>query len=670
MSNGVGISTWAHRCLLMVLLAGGAAAVCYRITAPTMWADEVCARTSGLGPFRGLLRSPDPHVVSAHVYHLLNRVCEAITGDIHLGNRLPQAVAAWCSLVFVYLLARRCFSPGAGLVAVVLLVTQPWFVRYAQENRPQQMISCLMLVALYCTLTYAETRHLAALIGFIVSSAVLLRCGYGVLPFVVFLLLWPFMYAVARPSGSRTAGHAVWEYYAGAAIVVASWLPHVLMGVRAARTHGVLYGLTRGVPALDWFWRSPMALTPQAVLAFCGRYAVEALDWRVGILLVTVALCGSLYYRRRAVWSALAFALIMTLASFYAMNIARGGIVPRRYIYLCPLTMFVIAGGVSMTVMLVTQACSAFLLRVTGKSHAYAQRVVAWCVRPVVWGVLFAGVCWPLVCDHAYQLSQYYFTDRHVYRTMAYVLDTCAAPNAEVISVDTDTRDWAIDQYASGRWYTPRIYLTQQWYNKPATFSPDVLARAFASSSEVWITHLDPGAYGYPPDRYVRVPCGESWRYGTLTCIKPAYPHDAALRAHDASTFARAVLASTSYPKVTCAQFLADMLLRRGDTNAADAVMRQIGNYRWSYAATRAAAAYFAARGDHAAAQTYDAGFARRTWWRRLPVPGIALIPTTWPDQFPWVDYTDFGLAADVAGIARPDEWLGPRVLNYSSCAK
>jgi len=662
MSNGAPPGRWLHRGALAVLLAAGAAAVYYRITAPSMWIDEVAARADGLGPLRMLLRHHDPHVTSSHVYHLASRACEWLTGDIHLGNRLPQALAAWGSLVFVYFLARGCYSPGAGLLAVLLLITHPFFIRYAQENRLQQMVSCGMLASLYFSLRYVEQRRVWQLAGFIISMALLVRCGYGVVPLLVLCALWPALYAMRRGTAARVEGRAVAEWYAAVVVVLALWLPYPLMFARAMMAQGILSGLTRGLRQLDVFWQGKVALTPHEVLAYCRQHFAEALDWRAGLLLCAVALAGSMRYRRGLAWCVVVFGLLETLVSFYVMNAAGGAVVPRRYVYLCPLTMLVIAGGVAMAVACGTDLCGTFLTRVAGMSSGCVERLVRWWLRPFLWAVLSMAVCWPVLCDHAYQLSQYYVTDRHVYRTMAHVLNTHAAAGAEVISVDTDMRDWALSMYATtSTWKTPQLYITQSYPGKPASFSPAVLARAFAASTEVWITHIDPAQYGYPPVRFVRVPCGESWEYGTLTCMKPAYINDPDLRARDAIMLARTIVFDAAYPKITCAHFLAQMLLQRGESNAADAVMQHLSNFSWSYAAVQAAAAYFTARGNHAAARACHAGFERRTWWRRLPVPGAYVIPAAWPGQFAWFDYTDFGLAADVAGIARPDEWLGPR---------
>lgn len=659
MSDGARVSRWIHALVLLVLLGSGAAAVGYRLTAPALWVDEAYARHDGLGPLRGLLRSPDPHVISSHLYHLINRASEALTGDMALGNRLPQAVAAWVSLVFVYLLARECFSPGAGLLAVLLLITHPFFVRYAQENRLQQMVSCGMLASLYCSVQYLYRRRLGWLAGYVVSTAVLVRCGYGILPVVIISALWLAIYLQQRSSAQPVEGRAVVECFAAIVVVLALWLPYPVWFVRNVCARGVLPSLTRGLPALDVFWEAPMPLTPQAVLSYCHQHFAGALPWPLALLLLVAALAGSVRYRRGTAWSIAAYGVLVTIVSFHIMNLARGGTVPRRYVYLCPFTMLMLAGGMAMSVALLTELCRAVLQHVPwrrGNCTAAARMVPA-----VLWVAVVMAVAWPVVSDHAYQLSQYYFTDRHVYKTMAHVLNTCAAPGTEVISIDTDTRDWVLNLYAtSGTWQLARLYTTCSYYGKPASLTPDVISQLLAPTSIVWLTQCNLAEYD-ATGTYVAVPCGESWRYGLLTCVNPAYARDPQLRQRDAEAMARAVVYGSVYPKVTCARFLAELLLARGDTNAADHVMHYLARYRWSFAATHAAAEYFAARGDAAVAQACRAAFARRTWWRRLPLIGTALIALTWPDQFAWFDYTDFGLAADVAGIARPDEWLGPR---------
>ncbi|MCX7847716.1 MAG: glycosyltransferase family 39 protein, partial [bacterium] len=501
---------WFQAVLVGVVLIAGALAVGYRLTAPTFWVDEAYARFQGLGSVRGVLRSGDPHVASSHLYHLINRACESLVRDIALGNRLPQAVAAWVSLLFVYLLGRLCFSPGAGVMAVLLLITHPFFVRYAQENRMQQMISAGMLASYYSSVRYLYTRQLGWLVGYVVGTAVLVRCGYGVLPMVILGVLWAAIYVQQRGGEHPVEGRTMLECFAGMVVVIALWLPYPLWFLTEAYERGIAASLTRGVSALDVFWEGPARLLPQAIFEYCHRAFVDGLPWQIALVLFIVALVGSLRYRRGTAWGIVAFGLLVTIVSFHMMNEARGGTVPRRYVYLCPLTMVMLGGGMAMTVALFTEACQAGMRRVT-RSPGVHERIRLF--MPVVgWVAVSVCVALPLVCDHAYQLSQYYFTDRHVYRTMAHVLDMCAGPGARVISIDTDVRDWVLREYAASQtWRLTGIYTTRSYAGKPATFCEELLRREVAVTSEVWLTQVDLSAYGIPREQYVVVPCGESW---------------------------------------------------------------------------------------------------------------------------------------------------------------
>jgi 4-amino-4-deoxy-L-arabinose transferase-like glycosyltransferase/Tfp pilus assembly protein PilF len=615
--------------LFALLLLCGAAAVLFRIGAPSMWVDEAAARAQGNGSVHELLTHPDTHIRLSHAYLLINRLSAALITDVDVALRLPQALAALLSLVFVYLLGRHLFSPGAGLLAMALVLAHPVFIRYAQENRPQQLLSMCMLGMYYCLVRYLDRRAWPALAGLVLLASFALRCGYGVLPVGVL-----FGMPVALGLAQFVAGRAhcpyaldrwrVLELVLAGVLILALWWPYPWWELQRALREGIAGSLKRGVPQLDLFWNGAMSAAPAALLALCRDfflYSGTTAAW----LALLVALCaGSVWYGRGRALVFILIGMLITLISLHVMNRAGGGVVPRRYVYLCPWTMLCVAGGAHMTARLAGDVVGALTL------HARARRIARGCA----WLALVALLLGPQLWYSVHQLSQYYYTDRHIYKTAAAALAAHARVGEAILYVDTDHRDWTLEQYLPRTvplTYAGTYYIPDPNFVKQPLLTAAVITNVLAQTDGVWVLNVDPADYGVPPALVVRVPCGESMRLGTLALIRRGYATDPAQRARDTEALLRTVIQQSRYPKVAATRMLAAWYHAQGAAPAAEVITARLARFPWSHAARTAMVA----------AQAGNAP------------------PITNAVRVAWVDYTDFGRQADVCGMADATAWLG-----------
>jgi 4-amino-4-deoxy-L-arabinose transferase-like glycosyltransferase len=621
-----------HNVLLTLLLLCGAAAVLFRLGAPSMWVDEAAARAQGNGTVHELLTHPDTHIRLSHAYLLINRLSTALIADIDVALRAPQALAALVTLIFVYLLGRHLFSPGAGLAAMALVLAHPVFIRYAQENRPQQLLSMCMLGMYYCLVRYLDRRAWPALAGLVLLASVALRCGYGVLPVSVVFGMVAVLGLAQFVAGRSHCPYAldrrrVLELVLAGGLILVLWWPYPWWELQRALREGVAGSLKRGVPQLDLFWSGAMSAAPAALLALCRDYFLHS-GTTAAWLALLVALCaGSVWYGRGRALVFILFGMLVTLVSFHVMNAAGGGVVPRRYVYLCPWTMLCVAGGAHMTARLAGDVVGALTL------HAGARRIA----RGGAWLALIALLLGPQLWHSVHQLSQYYYTDRHIYKTAAAVLAAHARAGEAILYVDTDHRDWTLEQYLPRTvplTYAGTYYIADPHFAKQPLLTAAVLTNVLAQTDGVWLLNIDPADYGAPPALVVRVPCGESMRVGTLAVARRAYASDPAQRARDTEALLRTTIQQSRYPKIAATRMLADWYRAHGVTQGAAAVTAQLARFPWSHAA----------RAAMADAQAGDAPTAANG-------PRVA-----------WVDYTDFGRQAEVCGMADAAAWLGGAV--------
>jgi mannosyltransferase len=111
------------------------------ISHPALWRDEVAtivAAQRSPSAIVALLRHDDAPLGAYYLFmHFWIKISESA-----LWLRLPSAVAAAVTVVFLFLLARQLVSTSVGIVAGLVHAVLPFGTRFAQEARPYALVMC------------------------------------------------------------------------------------------------------------------------------------------------------------------------------------------------------------------------------------------------------------------------------------------------------------------------------------------------------------------------------------------------------------------------------------------------------------------------------------------------------------------------------------------------
>jgi len=333
-----GLSETERRLLLLLLIVGVAAFLrLYQATAlpPGLFPDEAMNGNDGLASIEtGHFR----------VFYPENGGREGLFLNIQaglvylLGNqawvlRLPSEIFGTLTVVALYFLARKLFSPAVGLLASFFLATSFWHIVFSRIGLRAASSGFFLVWAVYLLVDgMSRARDGAACRGRMIAAGVVYGLGfhtylaYRVTPALVLPIL-VYYFVEARKAGRLAAWRNAVALYAGAAALVVAPLalyfardPEALMHrtaevsvLRAPRPFlEVLINIRRMTQMIffrgDYDWAHNIALRPEVFWPVALLFALG-----VGIG------CAAQYQRARS-WFAHAVALLwLVLAAVPAL---------------------------------------------------------------------------------------------------------------------------------------------------------------------------------------------------------------------------------------------------------------------------------------------------------------------------------------------------------------
>jgi hypothetical protein len=245
-----------------------------------------------LRPARGYYPSPVVNLPPAALLGVtmsLERLAEKPTSDIlergsfgrrgHLLARGLQAVYGSASLLLLFVVGRRVFSPEVGLLAAAALAFMPWHIHVSGYFKPDALLVLTLVCALYSALRALEeptiARHLLAGIAIALAMSAKLTGGTIAIPFALAALALgrraPRRWALLALAGATSAATFValnpyWARYA-----------HFLSGLR--RDYAMRAGWA-GTTRTEMPERIlELLLGPNGHGAFYGAAALAGLVW-------------------------------------------------------------------------------------------------------------------------------------------------------------------------------------------------------------------------------------------------------------------------------------------------------------------------------------------------------------------------------------------------------
>jgi uncharacterized membrane protein len=96
--------------------------------------------------------------VNPPLYFWLARVSESLFGESERSLRLVSLTAGTAAIPLTYVLGRRTFGRGAGLVAATLVALSPYLIFYSTEARAYALMMGLLLGSTLALLSALEGR--------------------------------------------------------------------------------------------------------------------------------------------------------------------------------------------------------------------------------------------------------------------------------------------------------------------------------------------------------------------------------------------------------------------------------------------------------------------------------------------------------------------------------
>jgi hypothetical protein len=226
----------------------------------TLWYDEILtwAVTAQGGwhrivgaLFRGIDGQPP-------FFHWLERYASHMAARPEIGLRLPCIIAFPCTLLSVFLCAKRRAGPGVALLCSAFLLATPVFQVYTAQARPYGLVVACIAFALLCYQRISSSCWAIAMAAAVILAESFHHFAvFSLLPFAAAELVYTFLQRIIR-----------WRVWGALAC---SLLP-ILLSWRIASSFKSIYGLH--------FW---------------ARYSLSAIPQTYGVFFSNSAVIGSAF---------------------------------------------------------------------------------------------------------------------------------------------------------------------------------------------------------------------------------------------------------------------------------------------------------------------------------------------------------------------------------------
>lgn len=432
---------------LGAILAGALALRLYHLGAPSLWLDEIGQAQVAKMAWPGILIGIQSHRAAAPLDYLITALVIRVS-EYEWVLRLPPALWGLLAVYWVFRLGNRMGTPGAGLVAALLLATSPLHLRYSQELR---FYSLFVLFALVATEALWRAYEMGGRKAWALYSLVL-ALGLYTHYYMALLIAFHSVWMVAQGFVDRsptTAGkqrRSGWRGFAIAvAVAILLFLPWYLSFGLAQERGTSLFA------APDWQW----PVIEAAIIRFSGG---ESRYWVAWLLLAGVGWLGLLRRHRAGaillgcwVVASLPLALLIDRQSGYFFDV-------RQVLFALPAYLLLIGCGVE------------FLARLAGRAIARAAARASVLAQ----GLIFIALTGALLASTAPHTRAYFATDeREDWRAVGTMLSANLSVGDGVVLFNAGP---------SVAFYSPRArsYMQEAW-----TLAD--LERLYAMGQPVWV---------------------------------------------------------------------------------------------------------------------------------------------------------------------------------------
>jgi len=600
------------------ILIVAAVVLFYRLPCKSMWLDEAYHTTIVRYPIEQLLNKS--WIQYNHLHYLINRVSDNIFSDIDFAMKFPEALSAIFLVLFIYLLGKHICSIGTGLLAVVVLLTNPMFVQYAQMNRSYQMAAVFVIATYYFFARLMQTGQWKFWVGYVIMAVCLLRTQ-SLGPPIILALLIPFITIVIdslilkKRAAYRITWSLILKLFAAAIAIGVLWLPYTIRILSFSSEKDV---------GASYFGSKIPAVSIQGVIDYSANAFVKLgkdcpPHW-IYYALAVLALIGVLIYRKHKGLHFLAFGFASSMVIFYILNKTNVSIFPKRVLFMLPMFVLFMSCGVVSGARICGDSiykliCLLSILFTKYKLIVFkAATLIKIFVVIVAWVFIFRIAAWPVLSKGAYNTITDFFNERVNHKALSRLLTVAWQPDDEL---------WIYPVYRPP--YCLRIYLPSFMWIKPIEKVGNPYKELKAKLNQgksVWLHNIKPNEIGIPESQIIVIPYNKS----TTCIVRPQYSNNQVACKREEESLLQAQLSLSPFPDTYCANRLIERRLNRGATNEANQVAKYIGSFSASRKAVVFASSYYGKRFMRRQIQELWYKYANIFFWRPNAQTDAALI--------------------------------------------
>jgi mannosyltransferase len=132
---------------LAIIVLGALALRLVNLAGQSQWADEALSAAIARGPATAIIAN-QYRSLQPPGYYLMLFYWRATFGDSDLALRLPSALLGAASVLAMFRLGRRLFSPATGFWAALVTALMPFHLFYSQETRMYSLVFLLSALAI------------------------------------------------------------------------------------------------------------------------------------------------------------------------------------------------------------------------------------------------------------------------------------------------------------------------------------------------------------------------------------------------------------------------------------------------------------------------------------------------------------------------------------------
>ena len=352
-------------CLLVGVFFLGVGLRLHGLDEDSMWADEIFTARRVQLDLRSLVTllasgGDETRSSQAPLMYVVTRFFVVLFGNSDFILRLQGVLFGSFSVLLAYKAGEILWTREVGLLGAFLLAVNPFHVRFSQEARHYGLMTFLALLSLIFLLKALEKNHVQRWVGLVLCTGLGLYNHYFAflfLPAQVILGVWVIMEnwlayrsrshqdLGAPPPGRLTRPARLTLLFAASLALIGvlylPWMPTLWSLVSLQMGSQPVVGSPADLQA-------SLDLLDKVLTSYSGTHSAALLLW-LGFLMLGLATCG----RKRLVlvllWVGVPFAFVAVTATTHGMH-------PKYVLFILPLCLLVIAGGIAAATTFLTSA--------------------------------------------------------------------------------------------------------------------------------------------------------------------------------------------------------------------------------------------------------------------------------------------------------------------------